>query len=104
MQGLGSLVWRGWAAPWAGGLLDPQVQSGGVWLAAMTRKGHPGDSVCGMFTRSCPALCPALGLDLPLPRGDPRTKELVTGPGPLYDHQVPEEEEVPAWSEPRLGF
>ena len=104
MQGLGSLVRRGWVAPWAGGLLDPQVQSGGVWLAPMTRKGHPGDSVCGMSTRSCPALCPALGFNLPLPRGDPRTKESVTGPGPLHGHQVPEEEEVPARSEPCLGF
>lgn len=72
MRGFGALVLRGWLAgrPLAGALLR---WPGGACVGPLVliRKGHPGDSECRMFTCSCPALWPALGFDLPLPRGAP---------------------------------
>lgn len=49
----------------------PQMQPGSSLLgpSALTREGHPGDSKCRMYACSGPTLCPALGSNLPLPKG-----------------------------------
>lgn len=99
MQGFGalpSLVVGDPLGKWPVGA--PQMQAGNslIGILALTRENHPGERRCRMYICSGPTLCPALGSNLPLPKGAPweiRSRSLhwppVWPPGCQWERKFP---------------